>query len=511
MEKFATDTDVSEKMILNGFTDEDEEGNAPMKKLTRATATVALTALALCLPGGTAFAAYEIGDDLSREAFWRSDPVLFVRQHVDDGFQFTSDQRDGADSRRDDGVTCFGLPVYESRVAFADGGGVARVELTLYGGGGTEAVREFTGGDGRTFRRLERVEKTMTREEFFAALKTARARLTAKGKPPAATDDGVRKDTATVQKAQTWPKTAIPTQATLVWNYAQRGKDEATFEPGFIRLSVDGPSRLAAGGAAAGRAAKKAAGAKKVSDNVVRDPRGDVFIDGLPMVDQGRKGYCSVATAERVLRYYGVDVDEHELAAAAGTSAESGTSTRAMKEAVEAIGRRYKLGTVVCYGDFEKGARERIAGIVDEVRAYNKAAKKLKKPAIADDAYVRREGNVTYYSPSAVDAAMDVEVRKEMRVNGAQKAKYTKFRKDVRDQVAKGIPLFWGVTLGIYPEPDNPQASGGHMRLVIGYNDKKNEILYTDSWGAGHELKRMPFDWAWTISHCLLYMKPLGK
>lgn len=465
-------------------------------------------ASALCV--GAASAAYEIGEDLACEAFWRSDPVLFVRQHVDEGFQFTSDQREGADSRRDGGVTCFGLPVYESRVAFADGGGIARVELTLYGGGGTEAVREFVGDSGKTFRRIERVEKTMTRAEFFAALKAVRGKLTAKGKPPAATDDGVRKDTATVQKAQVWPKTAISTQATLVWNYVQQGKDAATFEPGFIRLSVDGPSRLASGGGA-GRAAKKAAGAKKIADNVIRDPRGDVFIDNLPMVDQGQKGYCSVATAERVLRYYGVDVDEHELATAAGTSAESGTTTLAMKQSVEAIGRKYKLGTVVCYGDFEKSAAERIAGIGDEVRAYNKAAKKLKKPAITDDVYIRREGNMTYYSSRAVDAAMDVEVRKEMRVNGVQKAKYTKFRKDIRDQVAKGIPLFWGVTLGIYPEPDNPQGSGGHMRLIIGYNDKKREILYTDSWGAGHELKRMPFDWAWTISHCLLYMKPLGK
>lgn len=40
--------------------------------------------------GGAASAAYEIGDDLSRETFWRSDPVLFVRQHVDEVFQFTS-------------------------------------------------------------------------------------------------------------------------------------------------------------------------------------------------------------------------------------------------------------------------------------------------------------------------------------------------------------------------------------------------------------------------------------
>ena len=143
------------------------------------------------------------------------------------------------------------------------------------------------------------------------------------------------------------------------------------------------------------------------------------------------------------------------------------------------------------------------------MRAYNKAAKRLKKPPITDDVYIRRSGNMISYNPAAVDAAMDVEVRREMRVNGAQKAKYKKFMKYVRDQVAKGIPLFWGLTLGIYPEPDIPQASGGHMRLIIGYNDKKNEILYTDSWGAGHELKRMPADWAWTITHCLMYMKPL--
>ena len=81
--------------------------------------------------------------------------------------------------------------------------------------------------------------------------------------------------------------------------------------------------------------------------------------------------------------------------------------------------------------------------------------------------------------------------------------------RQIDQQIDKGIPLFWGVTLGTYPEPEIPQSKGGHMRLIIGYNDKKREILYTDSWGAGHELKRMPADWAWTISHCLMYMKPL--
>ena len=227
------------------------------------------------------------------------------------------------------------------------------------------------------------------------------------------------------------------------------------------------------------------------------------------MVDQGQKGYCAVAASERVLRYYGVDVDEHEIAQAAGTSAEGGTSTRGMKDSVQAIGRKYKLATVVTYGDFEKPAGERIAGLVKEVANYNKAAKKLKKKEIAEDVYIRREGNTIYYSYRDADAAMDPEVLRDMKVNGAQRSKFTRFMKDVRDQVNKGIPLFWGVTLGTYPEPESTQSRGGHIRLIIGYNDRKKEILYTDTWGAGHELKRMPAEWAWTISHCLLYMKPL--
>ena len=84
-----------------------------------------------------------------------------------------------------------------------------------------------------------------------------------------------------------------------------------------------------------------------------------------------------------------------------------------------------------------------------------------------------------------------------------------KFSAGVRQQVNAGIPVFWGVTLGIYPERGvNPQSTGGHMRLIIGYNDKKKEILYTDTWGEGHELKRMPEDWAFAITHDAFFLKP---
>ena len=466
--------------------------------------------LIVALPLAVSAATYEIGEEMETPAFWASDPVLFVKRHAEAGFEFTSDARDGAASRQDGGVSYQGIPVFESKIAFGEAGGVDRVELVLFATGGTETYQTLTDEDGKRFRRRVHVEKTMSREEYGAVIKKVRQEMSSVGKPK--TEKARTKDAALRQFSETWPKSSVPTRTTLTWNYTQQGKDASTFKAGFIRLAVDGPTRLGNGAAKkSGEKRTDAKGAKKISDNVVRDPRGDVFIDNVPMVDQGQKGYCAVASAERVLRYYGVEIDEHELAQAAGTQAEGGTSTLAMKNSVEAIGKRYRLGTVVCYGDFDKSAEERIAGIVDEVRAYNKAAKKLKKPAITDDVYIRHEGNMTYYSYAAVDAAMDAEVQKEMKVNGMQKSKYTRFLKDIHDQVAKGIPLFWGVRLAIYPEPGIPQTAGNHMRLIIGYNDKKKEILYTDSWGAGHELKRMPADWAWTISHCLMYMKPLTR
>ena len=466
-----------------------------------------LFAVCACL-AAVAGDAYDIGKEMETEGFWKSDPVLFVKRHQDQGFKFTSGSRESADTRLDGAVTYHGIPVFESKVAFAeDSSGVTRVELVLFSPAGTEARENV---DSHTYR-LVRREKKISYDEFVQLMRDVRAKLTAEGakNPPMKTE---RTQAPTVQKSQTWPRTAIPTETTLTWNYNQEGRKKGTFSAGFVRVTVDGPARLA--GAANGRkapvgGANAAKGAKKIVDNVIRDPRGDVFIDNVPMVDQGQKGYCAAAASERVLRYYGVEVDEHEIGQAAGTSAEDGTTTKGMKDSVTAVGKRYKLGTVVTYGDFEKPVGERIEGLVKEAANYNKAAKKLKKKPITEDVYVSRKGNMVMYDPVALDNAMEPEVLLEMKVNGSQKSKFKKFLADIHQQVDKGIPLFWGLTLGIYPEADIPQARGGHMRLIIGYNDKKGEILYTDTWGKGHELKRMPSDWAFTASHCLMYMKPL--
>ena len=48
-----------------------------------------------------------------------------------------------------------------------------------------------------------------------------------------------------------------------------------------------------------------------LTKKIQKDPNGDIFIPNIPMVDQGDKGYCAVATASRVLNYYGIPAD-HE-------------------------------------------------------------------------------------------------------------------------------------------------------------------------------------------------------
>lgn len=473
-------------------------------------------ALAMLSAAYGAKVTYDIGKDIVTEDFWKSDPNLFVESHREQGFRATLGVRDskrpeGADTRLDGAVTYNGIPVYETKVYFGATGGIERVELLLFTAAGTEAfVTMHTDGGGMRGRYV-RKEKTITRDEFVDLVKRVRTGLTPAGSTPPPQVAARTSKQDIVQKSQTWPKTSVPTVATLTWNYAQDGRRTATFKAGFVRLTVDGPARLASGGRQmAIGGASEAKGAKKtIASNVIRESNGDVFINNVPMVDQGQKGYCAAATSERVLRYYGVEVDEHEIAQAAGTTAEGGTSTLEMKNSVQAIGRRYKLGTVVTYGDFEKSPAERCASLAKEVANYNKAAKKLRKVEIGPEVYISKRGGASYYDPIAADAAMEPEVLREMKVNGSQKSKFTKFMKDIRQQVEKGIPLFWGVTLGTYQETDIPQSKGGHMRLIIGYNDKTKEVIYSDSWGKGHELKRMPADWAWTISHCLMYMKPL--
>ena len=469
---------------------------------TAKTMISAMLSIGMTLALGAA--EWEIERDLGENAFWESDPMLLMSERGKLGFSFTSGEKTAADCRRADAVSCFGFESYETVIRFGEEKGIDSVEMSLYNIGGVEQLEEKDFGDGHKVRHLKRSERDISREEFMKIVKVVSERLTPKGaKAPKATD-GAMRTAETAFKEMVWKKSLSGGEARLSWSYSQKGKNTATFKPGFIKLKV---SRPLEGKAAKPTKTKVAAGSKKITDNICKDSRG-TFLDNVPMVDQGAKGYCAAATSERVLKYYGVDVDEHEIAQMAGTDADKGTSTKSMKDAVERIGRKFRLATVICYGDFDEGAAKRIDGICEEVAKYNKAAKKLKCKPITDDVYIRHEGNMTYYDSAAVDQAMEPKVLVDMKT---KLPGFKKFKKDVVDQINKGIPLFWGVKLGVAAEPEIPQTMGYHMRLIIGYNDKKGEVIYTDSWGAGHELKKMRYDWAWTITKSLFYLKPLTR
>ncbi|MEM8954211.1 MAG: C39 family peptidase, partial [Verrucomicrobiota bacterium] len=256
---------------------------------------------------------------------------------------------------------------------------------------------------------------------------------------------------------------ANPTQGLLtegwVWVSArgmavlEHNPEASHGRPEFLRMKI--APRDAKGAFAA--AMRDRSSATKLSDlprNVVREANGDVYIKGIPMVDQGPKGYCVVASCQRLLEYYGIPCDQHQIAQIAEADARRGTNTLAMSEALEKVDFRFKTRFTELFALMTNGK-------LYEMR--------------------RRE-------PS----------------------EFRDFEKKVVDYVDDGIPLLWSLELGKYEEEPAiaQQAGGGHMRMVIGYNPENGKLIFSDSWGAGHELKYMDMRDAYRATQGLFVMHP---
>ena len=430
----------------------------------------------MCAASLILFAALDLGALFSEKEAWTGKAEFFAVDHAKDGFAFASEDRTIVNCLKHDTCTWYGLKVWEAKVYFDKGGEeerISRIELSLYNRGDAG---------------LATMDVPALKEEIATIAKKLDS-LAKKANPEKTTlrNGGV-------QYRRRFD--AADPAGELVWGLSAADADKnRTVE--YLRLTLTPKGAVKPKRGTVSKKPSGAAGKAKIRDNVTKSPNGDVFIDNVPMVDQGQKGYCSAAVSERVLRYYGNQIDEHEIAQQAETQAQGGTSVEKMKEAVTAIGEKNGLGfqSIVSMsaglGDLE-----------DEVARYNKAAKAEKKPELSLAQFTR--GNMIYVSE--MREAMEPKVIYRMR---QKDARFKKFSAGIRQQVNAGVPVFWGVTLGIFPERGvNPQSVGGHMRLIIGYNDKKKEVLYTDTWGEGHELKRMPEDWAFAITHDAFFLKP---
>lgn len=239
----------------------------------------------------------------------------------------------------------------------------------------------------------------------------------------------------------------------------------------------------------------------ELTKNLKQEANGDIWLDNIPMVDQGMKGYCVPAVLERVLRYYGNEnVTQHTLAQIAGSRADKGTSVESMVEVVRKTGSKFgvRVSPVYLRGNDVKELEKL-------VRDYNKTAKRMKKRPIS--IVTQKKGNTVYYMVAETLAQLEPEV--ELQLWRSRTREYKEFRDLIRRSTGKGIPVIWSVQLGKFREEKiAPQTTGGHMRLIIGYNEQADTLIYTDTWGSGHEKKSMPAAQAWAITTAYFTVEP---
>lgn len=183
-----------------------------------------------------------------------------------------------------------------------------------------------------------------------------------------------------------------------------------------------------------------------LTKNIRREKNGDVFIEGVPMVDQGSKGYCVPATLERYFRYYGItDFDMHRIADAGKTKMGGGTTL------TSAIGG--------------------LAPMLHDCRLHRVSCGKLRMRVVirAID-----EGTpliwALYSSPDYLNRLKELNAaRGDAKSSAEWQTQLRKMRK---------IPS---------------SKSGAHVCLIIGYNASTGEIAVSNSWGPGAEIAWVRF------------------
>ena len=185
-----------------------------------------------------------------------------------------------------------------------------------------------------------------------------------------------------------------------------------------------------------------AAAKANLSQRVKHKENGDVVITDLPMIDQGRKGYCVPATFERILRYYGLSEDMNILAMAGQTKAGGGTSVSGIEGATYATLR--DAGANITQKNF--------SGSIQEIKPVIDAGKPLL---------------FTHYSTEEFNKRVNERMTHRIAVTNWEDWS-TRFLPSLK----KTIPL-------------KPDPEYGHICLIIGYNEKTREIAISDSWGRG--------------------------
>ncbi len=233
---------------------------------------------------------------------------------------------------------------------------------------------------------------------------------------------------------------------------------------------------------------------KVLAGRVKTNDAGDRCLE-IPMVDQGHKGYCVAAVAERVLKYYGSKMDQHIMAELTNMPEGGGATLGDIEKAAADCAAKTNVKYSKLYYNDDM---YNFISFKRMINMYNVEAVRAHAQLIIMDKHLMTSDGKTAYTLSGIVSEMNPDLYKKVRLTDG--INFKKFQRDVIENINAGIPLLWAVKLGIIKEENLAQELGMHMRLIIGYNDKEKKIIYSDSWGAGHEQKKMSWEDAWTMT-----------
>jgi hypothetical protein len=216
-------------------------------------------------------------------------------------------------------------------------------------------------------------------------------------------------------------------------------------------------------------AAENRGNTARVSDATIRERargfiekrgNGDVVISNIPMVDQGPKGYCVPATAERCMRFLGIPADMYLLAMAGETQAGGGTSVELL---LSNIGSDIK----------RKG------------RSFEMVDGELKMRDIRKSI---DEGIPMIWAMFSTEEFNEISTER------------TRARRDSWESHKNAV-----VAAAADPKLA-PDRSRAHVVIIIGYNEETNEIAFSDSWGERYLERWITLPEAEQISQKRLYV-----
>jgi len=298
-------------------------------------------------------------------------------------------------------------------------------------------------------------------------------------------------------RAKGWVKP--PHQIELRWGFSPKTATGPRPEFVRVRLTRGVAAQETAGGAGAVAPQNLPRPPQTVAElrvRVKRDPRSrDVLIKGVPLVDQGRFGYCAAAVATRLFHYFGRPAIMTKLTEIPQADMITGSPPELLATALRVIAKdsKFVVTKVLEFDNRDYGKM---------VKDYNRLTKRIKDRPKEDTELTWHENS------SALDFFSRAKNDRLIAVRNRQFAEIDAFKLSVKRTIDGGAPLAWIVVLGVVKETPAPPGRGGHVRLIVGYNSRTDEVLLSDNFGEAHALKRMPFAEAWPMTVGLYIFHP---